>query len=379
MNKEASINCYDTSIRVWQDEEYSHPTLKKVFALLKSRGFTIANDTDVSKIIRRNYFIGYKGDLKFYSRKYPAGFEIEFYQEVNYENRNGGRYDSNKYKKMPYLIKKQFELEKRKIICLLKENGYQDKSKEKRKNAHEQVMLHINDPDRHWSSEKIPDYNALDKDKRRINNGDVKYFRDYKGVLQRGTVYHNINNMWWVVINKNEYSNIACFYLFDLDSVEENKIHKLIKRSGHHNPKSRYQPSEQEFAQFAKKARLLKRAGRVNEINLILEYLYDNNWMSRKFEFFKKPNSRLGLKEYEGRPFGLYRKFDEPCYISLDKRDLPMSSTESGWIRSLEKYIRNGKPSVGNWFCADSNGEGSMAYIWPEVRMKLLSIGAMGK
>lgn len=44
----------------------------------------------------------------------------------------------------------------------------------------------------------------------------------------RGTVYHNINNMWWVVINDFSYTNNACFELFNIDT-EENRQRKLIK------------------------------------------------------------------------------------------------------------------------------------------------------
>jgi hypothetical protein len=34
-------------------------------------------------------------------------------------------------------------------------------------------------------------------------------------------------------------------------------------------------------------------------------------------------------------------------------------------------------PRVSTWFCTDSNGEGSKAYHWPEVRKKLIKMGAM--
>ena len=57
--------------------------------------------------------------------------------------------------------------------------------------------------------------NARDRDNKRIENGQVKYFRDRHGRLARGQVYHNINNMWWVVLNETAYNNVACFDLFD--------------------------------------------------------------------------------------------------------------------------------------------------------------------
>lgn len=39
----------------------------------------------------------------------------------------------------------------------------------------------------------------LDRDKRPLRNGETRYFRDYHGHLQRGTVYTNMNSMWMVV------------------------------------------------------------------------------------------------------------------------------------------------------------------------------------
>ena len=59
-------------------------------------------------------------------------------------------------------------------------------------------------------------YNNTDKNKKIIYNGDVKYFRDFStGRWFKGVVYHNINNMWWVIINNTKRTNISSFELFD--------------------------------------------------------------------------------------------------------------------------------------------------------------------
>lgn len=58
-------------------------------------------------------------------------------------------------------------------------------------------------------------YNSTDRDKNVIHDGDIKYYRGWDGYLRRGKVYHNINNMWWVIVNKYEWNNIASFELFD--------------------------------------------------------------------------------------------------------------------------------------------------------------------
>lgn len=57
--------------------------------------------------------------------------------------------------------------------------------------------------------------NSWDRDKRKIVCGETKYFRNSNGYLQRGVVYHNINNMWWVIYGPYSLTNIACFHLFD--------------------------------------------------------------------------------------------------------------------------------------------------------------------
>lgn len=52
--------------------------------------------------------------------------------------------------------------------------------------------------------------------KKTIRNGEIKYFRGRNGYLYRGRVYHDLNNMWWVIINKFEVKRVAAFELFDL-------------------------------------------------------------------------------------------------------------------------------------------------------------------
>ncbi len=48
------------------------------------------------KLFEKSHFVGRRGDLEFYAERYPRGFRIEFFQNVNFENPNGGRYDFEK-------------------------------------------------------------------------------------------------------------------------------------------------------------------------------------------------------------------------------------------------------------------------------------------
>lgn len=381
-NKDFTV--WGTSLAVRGDKEISHPTFISMLDMMNGRGFTIGSDPHIDRnysLLSKDHFAGSKGDLLFVAEKYNCGAKIEFYQEINVENRNGGRYDFDKFDKMSYLLQKRFLVEIKHMEHFLMSEGYSCDTEPVLKTSHDKIFHELNSPSRHWSSENLPDYNALDKDGKRISNGEVKYFRDRKGTLMRGTVYHNINNMWWTILNKDTYRNLACFELFDLTTKPENSVRKLSKRSGHHNPKSRFVPTEENLKQYKSLAKQAGRFGRADLANRVLAYLYEINWMSRKFEFIKKENGRLGLVETEGNPYFMgqrigERKYDPPQAVKLYSRNLPMSNTEASWITGLRDYVTGGKPTISKWFCKDGNGEGGQAYLWPEVRERLLHIGA---
>lgn len=387
-----------THIGIWAPEKDNHTALQAIFELLRGRGWMIQADQEVLKrhpILADDHFEGVKGRLKFKAEQHPACSELEFYQEVNTKNPHGGYYDFNKLQMMPYLIRCQFLVELNNIKNLLNSLGYADHSKPLLKTAEDEIKYNFVESWHHPQDSmefELTDlhgttcegnYNGTDKDGKAIYNGDVKYFRDRKGRLMRGTVYHNINNMWWVLINKHWYTNMAAFELFDL--TPENSAKKIVKRSGHHNPKSRWTPTVKELKEWQANAKVIGREGRLKAANTFLEYLYSIDWMSRCFQFALKDNGRLELVEPKGAPclafLGIPRKetvFNPPRKIPLYPKPRHMSSTESGWIESLRNYIVHGPgPWVSHWFCRDSNGEGSEAYRWPEVREKLIRIGAM--
>lgn len=78
----------------------------------------------------------------------------------------------------------------------------------------------------------LKSYNSKDKNKKQIECGEEKYFYNGKS-LQKGLVYHNINNMWWILCG-GEVRNKASFELFDYAGqpkrkplTEEQKINRL--------------------------------------------------------------------------------------------------------------------------------------------------------
>jgi hypothetical protein len=376
-----TLSSNGTYVGVRSESKISHPTLDLLFNMMKGRGWEIQTDQGTLErypSIAKDFFEGKKGDLLFKSHRYPVGFEIEFYQEINTKNPSGGRYDFDKLKRMPYLIRCRFLVELNHIKQLLIGEGYKDDSEPVYKYAADRVE-HLIKSCWHYEegkADKQPSYNATDKDGNRLRDGQLKHFRDRKGRLQKGIIYHNINNMWWVILNKFEYTNIASFYFFDLNT-EENRKRKLVKPSGMHNPKARRVPDAEQIEDWRKLAKKSNRQERIEKANKILSYLYSINWTSRKFQFYLKDSGRAGLQELESKAWGMHKVFDNPVELSLYSRHLPMSSTESSWIKGLRDYVVHGKAAVTPWFCTDRNGEGSSAYKWPEVREKLWKIGAL--
>lgn len=215
--------------------KYPHfGTLHRIFNMLRAEGFTIENDAEVAKCIRRDYYIGRRGDLELYAHRYPAGFEIMFFQNVVIENKNGGRYDFHKFQKMPYMIRLRFMKYRDKIIALLKSvEDLKDESKADPRLAEEWIKAryveewHHEQKDMNFllsdlDGQTQESYNGRDRDEKTLHNGDEKYFRHWDGRLYRGRVYHNINNMWWVILDRFTVRNVASFELFDL-TPEDNR------------------------------------------------------------------------------------------------------------------------------------------------------------
>lgn len=216
-------------------ENFQHYKLyRQVLDYLGSIGFYVGEDKEIKKkypSLNKDRNRGRYGDLEFKSERYPAGFKIEFFQNIVFENRHGGEYDFDKLDKMPYLIRKQYELTMKKLAKFLLDKGIPDTTKPVYKNAkakikydyvkswhHPQKDMNFLLSDLDGQTSEV--YNSKDRDGKILHNGEIKYFRDYKGYLCRGKIYHHINNMWWVIVNEKEVRNIASFDLFDLTPDE---------------------------------------------------------------------------------------------------------------------------------------------------------------
>lgn len=236
-----SFSTYDTTIsfRNNTEREFKGDWLKHKFRhygyfyqilnMLAADSFDVQKDPKVDKIIRKDYYIGKFHDLEFAAQKYNNGFKIMFFQNVYFENPNGGRHDFDKLSKMPYMIRIQYTKFKNKILRFLKSlvPDIMDDSRLFPKLAEEWIKCRYveschNEQEntdfdlRSLDGQTVEPYNGLDRDKKTIRNGEVKYFRGHDGYLYRGRVYHDLNNMWWVITDKYTARRAAAFELFDL-------------------------------------------------------------------------------------------------------------------------------------------------------------------
>lgn len=226
-----SYSFYDTSISCWNerggfnDEDWQ--TYDAVRALMWDLGFSFHQDPQVKKHYRsiaRFHHVGVRGDLHFEAKNSGRHIEYQFWQElVRGGNANGGRYDFNKLKLMPYLLRLQFMVVRQKIAAVLEAHGYVYTGRPTPRNATHAVQIHRRElmdfQGPHFYDKPPATYNATDADGVQLRDGMVRYFRSWSGHLLRGIVYHNINNMWWVVVNRDYYTNVAAFHLFTYDSA----------------------------------------------------------------------------------------------------------------------------------------------------------------
>lgn len=229
MSRNGTLNLHDTSVMVWEENVDEKEMHKAVYAplikLLRSLGFSIYRDPETIKYYRClswNRHSGRKGDLEVRVKLSGRCFKIEFFQNLNFENKNGGRYDFDKFEKMPYLMKKRFLIEASTIISYLHQaHGYQyGKNLEGDSVSHiikalrginraTEALKGFNDQwgagrfkrdETGWPEVSEYDYGS-NKDREGINlrNGMTRWIRDRKGYLKRGVIYTNMNQMWQII------------------------------------------------------------------------------------------------------------------------------------------------------------------------------------
>jgi len=126
MSRQGKLGFNNTSLSIWeerQDEKDFMTVYGFVIKYLRSRGFKVVQDPETKRrypVLAKTHHYAKKGNLEASLDLRGCSISLEFYQNVaNVDNPNGGRYCFDKFKRMPYLIQKQFILETGKLVDVL--------------------------------------------------------------------------------------------------------------------------------------------------------------------------------------------------------------------------------------------------------------------
>ena len=235
----ASINFSDKTDYVCdiiKPKEFPHYKIfQQAKKLLENKGFKFFIDRKFEKeysCLIKSHSWAIKERLRLEMEIYPAGFKIEFYQNVNHKNPCGGKYDFDKYKRMPKRHKLMFNaIAKYLIGNLCKEFNlkFYDQSEIRfpRLTAEQVIIKHIQECsfDRCNQTKLSQTANFMEEYDFKSNSnsgvgdklkcGEIRKFKDYNGKISKGKIYHNINNMWWIIKSKYKYRNIGSFNILE--------------------------------------------------------------------------------------------------------------------------------------------------------------------
>ena len=246
-----SFYCHKGELKTETNEKVEKLYLN-ICSYLKRRGFKIGRDEEVFKeypSLAKGHKYGFKNDLEFGSKSTSAGFIFKFYQNINFKNSNGGKYDFNIYNLMPYRLKLTYRNEMLRLAKYLKSKDVEVfiekpltdieeilKSEKASSHIHGKNINCLDDIRVYMESDSAEydrGHNSKDKNGKQIVCGEIKYFYDsYTNRLSRGVVYHHINNMWWVIVH-GKRNNLASFNLFDLTPDTPTK--KVLDKEGQIN------------------------------------------------------------------------------------------------------------------------------------------------
>lgn len=263
--------------RMWRhlSKHKDWETFCRLMKTLEAAGFTVGHDPRISEqypILAGDHRYGWKatpqGRLEFKAQIYNTGCDIQFFQSVVTTNKNGGEYDFDREAKMPYLVRKLYEGTRAKLIAHLESRGFQSDGYDERRPTVSSLArrlgvidgtadrvtaaevsaaalagfnstwdgeyekrrgIHRFDRDETgWPSEReLKSWDRTDHDGARIEQGQVRFFRDHQGFLKRGVVFGGINGMWIVVYGpgRSDRTHLHAKQLFSWRAGLERKVH----------------------------------------------------------------------------------------------------------------------------------------------------------
>jgi hypothetical protein len=129
MNEGKRFHFYDTSITALDDNDaHARPLYNDLVRLLRRSGFAVGPHPRIKAwklhTLNATNRLGCKSDLQVEVECSGRQVELKFFQNVVFDNPQGGQYDFDKLRKMPYLIRIRFEWIRRKIAGVLAAAGY---------------------------------------------------------------------------------------------------------------------------------------------------------------------------------------------------------------------------------------------------------------
>lgn len=233
--REGEFRVADAYVDVWEEncndqvQAAMVTVMQGLLAVLHRRGFAIEREPSVlarSAIIANDYWYGKRGDLEVQVEHTGRVVKAEFYQSLNVDNPNGGKYDSRKHSRMPRTMQLECIVELAELAKRLSAHGYTP-----RKDSHlatdGPLLLQVRDAvlgkgpvdpvERYrkssdWyrrdldesgfmSMKGRPPRDYTDRDGVALHAGDTRYFYapySPRGHLMRGTVYPGNNGSWYV-------------------------------------------------------------------------------------------------------------------------------------------------------------------------------------
>ncbi|AOY88606.1 hypothetical protein BKP64_10745 [Marinobacter salinus] len=242
IQREGEVRFGDASLSVWENPErrgwdqwqeyerdFKRQVFKRIVQQLNRLGWSVQVPSEMIEQYGRSFAEGHrycrKGDLQGYLDLSGRCIKFEMWQDVaNGDNPNGGRYDFDKEKRMPYLLWLETErtrLRVRDYLCnVFSGYGFCDRKGEgrhaKRGPGGLTAVEWVEQSNRsggHYDSAlgraRINmASNARSADGETINHGAQVFAIGYDDRVVVGTAYYNLNNMWWVVTGKYGLLNV---------------------------------------------------------------------------------------------------------------------------------------------------------------------------
>ncbi len=220
---ESKRNEYDYRKRGDHHEVFFHTFMMA----LECMNWWVAQDRDVHRIIRFQYFMGAHrtSRLRFRAEYHPNGIKIEFYPDRNTDHPSGPRYGgSERAKAMGHRDWLVYRATMRTLERVARSFGCDDMTTPVFDDPKDELAWrYYSDTDGiGWHTKEVTSienpyrptnaYQGLDRDGKRVVNGDFRFFRDHRGRLWCGRAYGGINQDWHVVaggeLKRTSHSNL---------------------------------------------------------------------------------------------------------------------------------------------------------------------------